>query len=386
MILQRLRAALALALLAAAGTALATEPLRILFVGNSFTYTRPPALQYNIENVTDLNEQNAIDKPLGSDPALPQPWGGVPGIFKALGDQAGLALEVSHSLRGGATLRGHLLNTNPAGWDMRANIASARWDVVVLQGNSTEAINRAGGSFIQFSAYVGLLQRFITDGAEFSYRDRDFYPGNTNAQRTAACVAATGLTAGSCNLQRDIPANDNANPKAAIFLYQTWARPDLTYPAGRPYSGEPLETMTDDLAMAYSQAALNNPGIDGVVPVGEAFMRAVRDGVAMRNPYEPTPREIDLWWFEDQFHSSKYGSYLSALTMFGALTGIDPASFGANEKAAFDLRISPRDAMQLQRVAARQLTDSGYELTSLPCLHSHPRSQGARACTPHQGR
>jgi hypothetical protein len=31
------------------------------------------------------------------------------------------------------------------------------------------------------------------------------------------------------------------------------------------------------------------------VPVGEAFMRAVRDGVAMRNPYEPTPREIDLW-------------------------------------------------------------------------------------------
>jgi hypothetical protein len=72
--------------------------------------------------------------------------------------------------------------------------------------------------------------------------------------------------------------------------------------------------------------------------------------------------------------------------MFGALTGIDPASFGANEKAAFDLRISPRDAMQLQRVAARQLTDSGYELTSLPCLHSHPRSQGARACTPHQGR
>jgi len=382
MILQRLRAILALALLAAAGTALATEPLRVLFVGNSFTYTRPPALQYNIENVTDLNAQNAIDKPEGSDPALPQPWGGVPGIFKALADQAGLSLEVSHSLRGGATLRGHLLNTNPAGWDMRANIASARWDVVVLQGNSTEAINRAGGNYIQFSAYVGLLEQFIKDGDAFSYRDRDFYPGNTNAERTAACVAASDLSAGSCNLQRTIPDNPNANPQAAVYLYQTWARPDLTYPADRAYSGEPLETMTDDLSLAYAQAALENPGIVDVVPVGDAFMRAVQEGVAMRNPYEPTPRLVDLWWFEDQFHSSVHGSYLSALVMFGALTGIDPSSFGANEKAAFDLRIQPRNAMQLQRVASRQLTESGYELKSLPCLHSHPRSQGARACAP----
>ena len=346
-----------------ASSAAFAAPTTILFVGNSFTYTRPPALQYNIENVTDLNAQNAIDKPLGSDPALPQPWGGVPGIFKALADQAGLAYEVSHSLRGGATLRGHLLNTNPAGWDMRANIASSRWDVVVLQGNSTEAVNRAGGNFGQFSAYVGLLQRFIKDGERFSYRESALYPGGSNTLRT-------------------IPANPNANPDAAIYLYQTWARPDLTYPADQPYSGEPLETMTDDLALAYGQAALDNPGIEAVVPVGEAFMRAVQDGVAMRNPYEPTPREVDLWWFEDQFHPSKYGSYLSALTMFGALTGIDPASFGANEKAAFDLRISPREAMQLQRVASRQLAESGYELKSLPCLHSHPRSQGARACAP----
>lgn len=370
----------------AAGT-LASEPTKILFVGNSFTYTRPPALQYNIENVTDLNLQNSIDFPLGSDPALPQPWGGVPGIFKALADQAGLAYDVRHSLRGGATLRGHLLNTNPAGWDMRANIASDRWDVVVLQGNSTEALDRAGGNFIQFSAYVGLLHKFITDGAAFSYRDRDFYPGNTNAERTAACVAASGATTSvACNTVRNILANPNANPAAQVFLYQTWARPDLTYPPGGPYRGEPLETMTDELADAYAQAALeskgtDNKGIEDVVPVGEAFMRAVQDGVAMRNPYEPTPRQVDLWWFEDQFHSSKHGSYLSALVMFGALTGIDPASFGASEKAAADLGIQPREAMQLQRVAARQLAASGYELKTLPCLHAHPRSQGARACT-----
>jgi hypothetical protein len=381
--MRNLRNAIGGLLLAWAAGSLAAEPVRILFVGNSFTYTRPPALQYNIDNVTDLNAQNRIDFPAGSDPALPQPWGGVPGIFKALTDQAGLAYDVRHSLRGGATLRGHLLNTNPAGWDMRANIASDRWDVVVLQGNSTEALNRAGGNYIQFSAYVGLLNRFITVGDAFSYRDRDFYPGTTAAAQTAACMAATGTTTTTqCNTTRNIPANTNFNPLAKVVLYQTWARPDLTYPPGGPYSGEPLETMTEDLRQAYSQAALENAGIAGVVPVGEAFMRAVHDGVAMRNPYEPVPRLVDLWWFEDQFHSSVYGSYLSALVMFGALTGIDPSSFGANEKAASDLGIKPREAMELQRVASGQLTASGYGLKTLACLHASPKAKGARPCAP----
>lgn len=349
-------------LLAMAAGAGASEPIKVLFVGNSFTYTRPPALQYNVENVTDLNEQNAIDLPLGSDPALPQPWGGVPGIFKAMTDQAGLAYDVRHSLRGGATLRGHLLNTNPAGWDMRANIASDRWDVVVLQGNSTEALNRAGGNFAQFNSYVGLLGRFITDGAAFSYRESELYAGGSSTRR-------------------NIPANPNANPDAQILLYQTWARPDLTYLPGAAYSGEPLEAMAHDLVDAYEDAALANPMVAGVVPVGEAFMRAIDGGVAMRNPYEPTPRTLDLWWEEDQFHSSVYGSYLSALVMFGSLTGIDPASFGATEKAANDLGIHPLDAVQLQRVASEQLAASGQALDKRACLHANPRSQGARACS-----
>lgn len=110
-------------------------------------------------------------------------------------------------------------------------------------------------------------------------------------------------------------------------------------------------------------------------------MRAIDDGVATRNPYEPTPRSLDLWWEEDQFHSSVYGSYLSALVMFGSLTGIDPASFGATEKAASDLGIQPLDALQLQRVASEQLAASGHVLAQRACLHAHPRSQGARACS-----
>jgi hypothetical protein len=343
-------------------SAQSAAPLKILFVGNSFTYTRPPALQYNVENVVDLNEANAIAMPEGSDPALPQPWGGVPGIFKALADQARVEVDVRHSLRGGATLRGHLLNTNPAGWDMRANLMSAKWDVVVLQGNSTEAVNRAGGNFAQFNAYVGKLQQFLTQEKVPSYRESQLYPGGANTLR-------------------NLPVNPNHNPQAKVYLYQTWARPDLSYLPGGAYAGEPLESMTEDLRQAYGQASTANAGITGVVPVGEAFMRAVQEGVAVRDPYQPEPRLLDLWWFEDQFHPSGHGAYLSALTMFGALTGIDPASFGANEKAASDLGISPLQALQLQGVASRQLAASGYGTERRNCLHAHPGSQGARACS-----
>jgi hypothetical protein len=60
-------------------------------------------------------------------------------------------------------------------------------------------------------------------------------------------------------------------------------------------------------------------------------------------------------WFNDGTHASVHGSYLSALTIFGSLTGLDPASLGAGELAAADLGISASDAMKLQRVASLQL-------------------------------
>jgi hypothetical protein len=337
------------------------QPQKILFVGNSFTYTRPPALNYFASEVVDMNLQNSISKPLGNDPALPQPWGGVPGIFKALANQAGLQMDVRHSLRGGATLRGHMLNTNPAGWDLRANIAAEKWDVVVLQGNSTEAVNRAGGDFGQFNAYIGLLSRFIQVGDARSYRESQLYPGGSNALRT-------------------LPANPNANAAASIYLYQTWARPDLTYPVGSPYAGEPLETMTADLQSAYAQAATTHSGITAVVPVGEAFMRAVQGGMAWRDPYNPEKKGFDLYWHEDQFHPSGHGAYLSALVMFGALTRIDPASFGASERAARGMGVEPLQAMQLQSVASQQLRASGYALELLPCLASGQPVAGMRHC------
>jgi len=63
---------------------------------------------------------------------------------------------------------------------------------------------------------------------------------------------------------------------------------------------------------------------------------------------------IDLW-FNDGTHPSKWGSYLSALTVFGSVTGLDPQSLGYNERAARDLGISREDAYALQQIAAVSL-------------------------------
>jgi hypothetical protein len=91
--------------------------------------------------------------------------------------------------------------------------------------------------------------------------------------------------------------------------------------------------MTADFHDAYFGRAQANPNIAAVSPVGDAFLRAVLDGVAMRDPYAPEPGTIDLW-HTDFFHPSKYGSYLSALVHFATITGFDPMSLGAGEQAA----------------------------------------------------
>ena len=68
-------------------------------------------------------------------------WGGVPGIFKQLTVEAGLNYDVALSTRNAATLRGHFLNTaNSTNWDLRGNIRSQKWDKMVLQEQSDEAL------------------------------------------------------------------------------------------------------------------------------------------------------------------------------------------------------------------------------------------------------
>ena len=72
----------------------AQAPHRILFVGNSFLHGHtPPVLHYNATRVADLNGSG---------------YGGVPGVFKQLADDARLHVEVASELASGQTLTFHL--------------------------------------------------------------------------------------------------------------------------------------------------------------------------------------------------------------------------------------------------------------------------------------
>jgi hypothetical protein len=215
-------------------------PIQVLFVGNSYTFGRvDPVMSYNSENVTDLTDPargGSFADLTESRPYEPHPWGGVAGIFQQLTVQAGLDYAVSLSTRNAASLRGHMLNLNNADWDLRSNIALQPWDKVVLQEQSDEVLprqtNAAGNElasnpeFTRF--FADIIEDFIhSDDATGMIRYRNAFPGANNAARTAACVAATGLSEGSCNLNRGSYTNPNANPDAEVYLYQTWARPDL---------------------------------------------------------------------------------------------------------------------------------------------------------------
>lgn len=410
--------AMAIATLAAATSAVAA-PQSILFVGNSYTFGRvDPVMSYNNQNIDDLTRPRPdlphpnFTETAGTRAWEPHPWGGVAGIFKQLADQAGVEFDVSMSARNAATLRGHFLNTANADWDLRGNIAKKKWDIVLLQEQSDAALpagRGANANIPQFGAYADKIEQFIHVGNAHTYRERAMYTAIYGS--VANCVAAGGTTA-SCdnNTLRTIPANPNANPDAKVYLTQTWARPDMvfphlatipdanypTVPDGRPivdttnpafpngfpdtlYYAEGLAAMTADLRASFAAKAASNPGFAGVISVGDAFQRALDVVVAKSDGFyttegvyaleEPNDK-INLWWI-DYLHASKYGSYLSALTIFGKLTGISPESFGASEKAAHDLGINPGDALMLQRVAAAQLYEDGVQLVVTPCMRAH---------------
>ncbi len=388
-------------LAACAAEAVAAEPpISVLFVGNSYTFGRvDPVLTYNAANVRDLTRPQGplvvsgtatipftaltgtnsypvgtINPATGTEFDSYSPhtqtngWGGVAGIFKQFTVQAGLNYDVALSTRNAATLRGHMLNTGNANWDMRGNIASQSWNKVVMQEQSDEPLApktvngvALGSNPGSFQAYVNVMENFIHKGDAVSYRDSQLFPGGNNTLR-------------------NLPANANKNAAADLYLFQTWARPNLinapgattidprtgnaTYDPTKPvpsfYSN--LESMTEELRASYALAAAladddGTKGITGIAPVGQAFLRAVQQGIATRDMYGSdalTDGLIDLW-FNDGTHASKWGSYLAALTLFGTLTGLDPLSLGMDEIAARDLGISREEAFLLQSIASAEL-------------------------------
>jgi hypothetical protein len=129
------RAATAALIASAASVApfASAAPIEILFVGNSYTFGRvDPVMRYNAANVHDLTAGFYAANQSGANPWEPHPWGGIAGIFKQFTVEKGLDYDVSISARNAASLRGQFLNTANADWDLRGNVASKKWDVVVL--------------------------------------------------------------------------------------------------------------------------------------------------------------------------------------------------------------------------------------------------------------
>ena len=230
--------------------------------------------------------------------------GGVPALFKSFTQQAGLDYDVSLETRGGAGLDFHLENKLGV-------IGGRSWDAVVMHGYST------------------------LDAAK---------PRDPEKLVATSRQMATFLR--------------TRNPKIDLYLMSTWSRADETYPAKGAWAGQPIEAMARDVRAAYDKAAAASAA-RAVIPVGEAWTRAIQAGVADPNPYDGIEAgKLNLWTY-DNYHASTHGYYLEALVIFGSVTGRDPRSLGQNECSAFELGLSRADVKALQQVAFDQLAAAG---------------------------
>jgi hypothetical protein len=229
--------------------------------------------------------------------------GGVPALFKAMTVQAGLQYAVSLETEPGAPLDFH--------HNTRFNTIVKPWDVVLLQSHS------------------------MLDAA---------VPGDS-----AKLIHYSGLLAKAFHAR---------NRAVDVRLTATWSRADQTYQDGGAWYGKPIGRMALDLRRAYDAADAASPFIHGVIPVGEAWNRAIESGVADANPYDgQRTGKVNLWG-SDNYHGSTYGYYLTALTIFGHVTGRDPRTLGASDAIAYKLGINRELASALQEVASAQLAQS----------------------------
>lgn len=236
--------------------------------------------------------------------------GGVPALFKSFTQQAGLGYDVSVETEPGSGLDFHLENR-------LGLIARRPWDTVVMHGQST----------LDFAM-----------------------PGDP------AKLVATAKQMADILVAR--------NPAVDIHLMATWSRADETYPEDGAWAGQPIEAMANDVRAAYDAAAAA-PNVRGVIPVGEAWTRAMETDVADANPYDGIDfGKVDLWTY-DHYHASTHGYYLEALVIFGTLTGLDPRSLGGNECSAFELGMTMPQTRALQQVAFDELASHGA-ITPMP--------------------
>jgi uncharacterized repeat protein (TIGR03806 family) len=248
--------------------------------------------------------------------------GGVPALFKSFTVHSGLEYEVYLETEPGVSLDWHV--------DHKLGVIGQRaWDVVVMQGYGSLDPRKA--------ADAALVSSGVHQLAEF-LRVR--------------------------------------NPAVDLRLMATWSRADQTYDPKGAWYGRPIDAMARDMRAGYDLAARQTPGITSVVPVGEAWSRAIRAGVADANPYDGIEAgKVDLW-ASDKMHASAYGSYLEALVLFGSVTGRDPRELGDGESSGLELGLSSTQIGALQQVAFDQLAADGAMKSSPALIHTGPLPYG----------
>jgi len=378
----------------------AGPPVKILFIGNSFTHGRyEPVRTFNAgfggDNVHDLlcpsvatcssAEQGSQITPseapppgstlsaqlayLQANPSAqynePGPYGGIPGIFLQFTREAHLPYSVSVVAVSSATLTGYLNNTGSEAGDLPL-ITGTAWDIVVLQDQS----------FRPLPATITVNRQSIATRGDFA----GFESGVTGLINA---VDATASAAGAPNpaiiLYETQPlasyAYTSTNPNAPIF------GSSISPPGGlnAPYVGDPdpIGAMALDLHNAYEQAAndymASNPTgsrVD-VALAGDAWVSAINTRTAVRDPYlaKNPSFEVDQWDSNPLdaccttpigYHPSTYGAYLSALVLFFEITQLSPdwllVEFHPDDRrhhqsAADALGISPDIAWKLAFVA-----------------------------------
>ena len=226
--------------------------------------------------------------------------GGVPALVKSFTQQAGLDYDIALETRGGSNFDFHLENKLGV-------IGQRPWDRVVMHGFSTLDAKK---------------------------------PGDPAA-----------LVAGAKQMAEFLRGR---NARVEVHLMATWSRADQVFPASGAWAGKPIDAMARDIRAAYDQAAAA-AGAKGVIPVGQAWNRAMATGVADPNPYDGVDAGKINLWTTDHYHASDRGYYLEALVIFGHLTGRDPRSLGENECSGFELGLSRAEVKALQQVAFDEL-------------------------------
>ena len=377
------------------------DPVKILFVGNSYTHGRyTPALNYNAgpgDNVGSALVHDLLCPSLpctgaeGVAAVVPTtanvpgntlaakltyleantshqytevgPFGGVAGVFLQFTKEAGLDYDVSLIAVSSATLKGYSNNTGSEAGDLPL-IESAQFSQIIMQDQTFEPLPTSITVNDQSVPTRGNPTSFLS-GVTALINGIDAADLTAHAPYATITLAQTPPLGSYGYL--------SSNPAQPIFGTSTQAQ-QAGNKAYAPYLGaaDPMGAMAGDLHNAYEHVAATylagHPGksVVNVALDGDAWVTAMNWGVAQRNPFlTPEPfGQVDLWDSDPLlacctvpvgYHPSVYGDYLDALMLFGQVTGINPLWLFDEYQESQPGRQTAADALGINFLTATEL-------------------------------